>query len=110
MLAKSFLALFLGSAVMVNGAVLDLFSGPNCSGSVTSRNVFDNTCAQTGGFQSYRITSGGGGGQKISTYSRNACAGKSYTCTQAGNVGPCMNSYGDNFSGSNAVSSYTFCG
>jgi hypothetical protein len=108
---KSLTAAILANTIMVEGAVLTLYSGPNCSGSTSSRNVYDNTCA-TGvmGFQSYKITSGGTGGQVVTTFSQDACAGTWYSCESASNVGTCYNSFGTNYSGSNAVSSSPVCG
>jgi len=108
---KSFIVALMSNTMIVEGAVLQLYSGPGCTGATEFRNVYDNTCA-TGvmGFQSYMITSGGGGGQSITTYSRDACAGTTYSCVSAGDVGPCNNSFGNNFSGSNAVSSGPSCG
>lgn len=108
---SSFIVAIAASAVTVNGAVVQLFASPNCQGASSYRNVYDNTCA-TGvmGFQSFKITSGGGGGQTVTTYSRDACVEPHYTCVGAGDVGTCHNSFGTNYSGSNAVSSGTACG
>lgn len=99
------------SGLTANAAVMTLYSGPGCTGDTQSVNVWDNTCATAiSGFQSFEITSGGGGGQQISTYSPNSCAGGYYTCVSAGDVGTCYNSFGVNFSGSNAISSSPVCG
>ena len=103
---------FLGGAfaLLANAAVLDLFSDQNCQNWIGSRNVFDNTCA-TGvpGFQSYMITTAGGDGQVITTFSRDACAGPQTTCDGAGAVGECFPAF-DSVGGSNAISSATLCG
>lgn len=107
---KIILAAAAASVASVKGAEIEFWTGPNCSGDAAYRNVYDNTCAPTGGFQSFRITSGGGGGQYITSYSQNACIGTHYTCVNAGDVGPCLNSYGADYSGSNAISSGTGCG
>lgn len=104
---KSTIALMAAFA-FTNAAVVDLFSDTNCQVPAGSRNVWDNSCAPLGGFQSYRITSGGGGGQFISAYSRNACAGDVTSCVGAGSGG-CFQAINGN-GGSNAMSSGTSCG
>lgn len=106
--SKPALALMAAFA-LANGAVIDLFSDTACGNAAGSRNVYDNTCAPLGGFQSFRITSGGTGGQQISAFSRNACAGPVTSCVSAGNVGTCYAAFnGDG--GSNAISSSPVCG
>jgi hypothetical protein len=92
-------------ALTANAAVMTLYSGPDCTGTPQEDvNVWDNTCATwMNGFQSFKLTTPGGDNQFITTYSRNACAGTSYNCVQAGDIGLCLNSFGVNFSGSNAV-------
>nr|POE71824.1 hypothetical protein CFP56_11700 [Quercus suber] len=106
MLVKSLIAVVITNLVFAEGAVVTFYSGMGCTGGTSSRNVYDNSCATgVGGFQSYMITSGGGGGQQVTTYSRDACAGTTYSCVSAGDVGTCHDSFGTNGSGSNAISS-----
>jgi hypothetical protein len=92
-----------------NAAIMNFYSDQNCQNGAGSRNVYDNSCAPTGGFQSFMITSGGGSGQQITMYSRNACAGPYTACVGAGSVGTCFRSVNGN-GGSNAVSSGPVCG
>lgn len=94
---------------LTNAAVVSLFSDTNCANAAGTRNVEDNTCAALGGFQSYMITSGGGGGQLISAYSENSCLGAVTSCVGAGSLGTCFQSINGN-GGSNAMSSGTSCG
>lgn len=105
---KSTIALMAAFAFS-NAAVVNLFSDTNCQNPAGSRNVWDNSCAPLGGFQSYMITSGGGGGQFVTAYSRNACAGDATSCVGAGSVGTCFQAINGN-GGSNAMSSGTMCG
>jgi hypothetical protein len=109
LLNKLSIAIAAAFALLSDAAVVDLFSDTNCQVGAGSRNVFDNSCARLGGFQSFRITSGGGGGQKITAYSRNDCVAPATGCTDAGQVGVCIRATNQN-GGSNAISSYTFCG
>ncbi|KAJ6786938.1 hypothetical protein PWT90_09386 [Aphanocladium album] len=110
MLFKIISVTLLASAA--NAAILDLFSDNNCEHKVGERNVWDNTCAEQGelGFSSYRITTGGGFGQVISTYVQNNCAqgGPVSSCKEAYKVGECVNAI-INAGSSHAISSYTFC-
>src|SRR4051812_3949346 len=55
----------------INAVVVDLFSDAACHIPAGGRNVWDNTCAPTSGFQSYRITFRGSHGQTLKAYSRN---------------------------------------
>ena len=82
----------LASAITANASVMTLYSGPDCTGDIQEGvNVWDNTFATwINGFQSFMLTSGGAGGQVISTYSPN--------------------SFGIDYSGSNAISSGPNCG
>jgi hypothetical protein len=100
-------AAFLSSST--NAAVLNLFSDRNCKTPAGNRNVWDNTCAPVGGFQSYMIVTAGGIDQAVTTYSRNACAGDQTTCNSASSLNicyPAFNSQG----GSNAIGSGPACG
>lgn len=95
--------------VASNAAVMDFYDDPNCQQYSYTRNVYDESCAPTGGFQSYRITTAGGSTQVITTFGRNACAGDATSCVDSSSVGTCyqaINSYG----GSNAVASGPGCG
>ena len=90
--------------------VVTLYTGDGCTGAVATRNVYDNTCAYTGGFKSLKLTKQGGGGQQLTAWSRNACAGAATLRDCAsGNHGLVVNKcYGttDGDGGSNALSSY----
>ncbi|KAE9364513.1 hypothetical protein N431DRAFT_474103 [Stipitochalara longipes BDJ] len=99
-------AAFLSTA---NAAVINMYSDSNCQNYVGNRNVWDNTCAATGGFQSYMITTEGGDNQQISTYSPNNCSGSYLSCNGARSTGVCYASY-NSAGGSNAISSSTSCG
>lgn len=69
-----------------------------------------NLCsAPTGGFQSYKITAGGGSGQVITAYSPNDCSAPTTNCVSASNVGSCNPAYNGS-DGSNADSSSPVCG
>lgn len=109
MFGKLFIAV-IGAAGLVNGVVVRLFSDRNCNTFVEQRNVYANSCA-TGvhGFQSYRISQAGQGGQKVTTYNRDACAGAYTSCQGVGDLGPCFSAWNVN-GGSNAISSSTICG
>jgi hypothetical protein len=100
----------MGAFALTNGAILEMFSDPNCVASVGSRNVWDNSCA-TGvpGFQSYMITTAGGEVQQITTYSADACAGDNTSCHPAVNTNVCY-SAADSAGGSNAINSAGFWG
>ena len=98
-------------ALLSNAAVIKMFHGRDCQGGESGEvNVWDNTCAthMRNGFQSFRIVANGGGGQKISAFSHNACIGAVTVCVDAGNVGHCYNSV-NNDGGSNAFASHPFC-
>ena len=109
MLSKISVAIATAFALSTSAAVVDMFGDAECRDRIGTRNIFDNTCARTGGFSSFRITSGGVGGQRITAYSRNDCVAPSITCTDAGAVGVCFRATNDQ-GASNALSSYTFCG
>ncbi|KAK4446276.1 hypothetical protein QBC34DRAFT_470040 [Podospora aff. communis PSN243] len=66
-----------------NAVIVQLFSDTNCRVAAGERNVWDNSCAPTGGFQSYRITFPGAYGQKLLAYSRNACVAPHTSCVSA---------------------------
>ncbi|KAK0610849.1 hypothetical protein B0T14DRAFT_570781 [Immersiella caudata] len=96
------LALILGA----HAAIIDFFQDSNCTVPAGNRNLWDNSCAQTGAFESVRITYPGGSDQHISCYSRNACAGDiTSSCLDATSVGVCVSAYND-AGASNAISSY----
>lgn len=89
--------------------VVNLYSDQNCQNPAGQRNVYDNTCAPTGGFQSFSIDTYGGSLQKLIVWSRNACAGDqtNKVCAQGRNkpgLGACFRAYNGN-GGSNALSS-----
>ncbi|KAF7326267.1 putative transporter [Mycena kentingensis (nom. inval.)] len=99
----------LAVAATSNAVIVDLFADTDCATPAGSRNVFDNSCAPLGGFQSYRITGSGGSGQQLSAYSRNACAGPVTACTGVAATGSCVRATNDD-GGSNAMSSSPVCG
>ncbi|PPR04224.1 hypothetical protein CVT24_013306 [Panaeolus cyanescens] len=108
------LSLFVATAAFTGVSqayVVQLFSGTNCNGDTWERNVWDNTCAYERGFQSFRMTTHGGGLQQMTIYSRQACAGATtfQGCAAGVNsipIGQCFNAVnGDG--GSNALSSYS---
>lgn len=103
-----FLTLLTGAAVS-NAVVVDLFADTDCNTPAGNRNVFDNSCAPLGGFQSFRITGSGGSGQQLSAYSRNACAGPVTACVPVSVTGDCVRATNDD-GGSNAMSSSPVCG
>ncbi|KAK3054406.1 hypothetical protein LTR09_004674 [Extremus antarcticus] len=93
-------------AVASNAYIVTLYTEPNCLGAAAERNAYDNTCALTGGFQSWRLSGHGGVYQRLQTYSRNACAGDTtgkFCTTGEASValGDCQNTNG----GSNALDS-----
>ncbi|KAJ4332641.1 hypothetical protein N0V95_009611 [Ascochyta clinopodiicola] len=89
--------------------IVDLFADTDCREPAGSRNVWDNSCAPLGGFQSFRITGSGGSGQQLSAYSKNYCADKVTACTDVSATGYCQRATNDN-GGSNAMSSSPVCG
>ncbi|KAF9037741.1 hypothetical protein BJ165DRAFT_1502814 [Panaeolus papilionaceus] len=108
------LTLFVAAAAFTSVSqayVVQLFSGRDCTGDVWERNVWDNTCAYERGFQSFKMTTNGGGLQQMTIYSRQACAGATtfQGCVAGVNsiaTGVCHNAVnGDG--GSNALSSYS---
>jgi hypothetical protein len=60
---------------LVNAAIVDLYEDKECKHKVDTRNVWDNSCAQTVGFQFMNITYPGGHRQWLSTFSKNVCIG-----------------------------------
>ena len=110
---KVFAALIAGASLLTasQAYVVTLYSGKDCTGTSTSRNVWDNTCAYTKGFQSFELTKYGGGTQQLIAYSRQACAGPltATVCASGINGIPLGECYaarnGDG--GSNALSSYS---
>jgi len=96
------LALFAGT----HAVIVDLFSDPDCRVPAGNRNVWDNSCARTGGFQSYRITYEGAIGQSLRAHSRNDCVAPDTSCVIASyKSGRCERATNSN-GGSNALSSY----
>ena len=99
----------LATAAITNAVVVDLFSDTDCQVPAGSRNVWDNSCAPLGGFQSFRITGSGGSGQQLSAYSKNYCADKVTACVGVSATGDCQRATNDN-GGSNAMGSSPVCG
>ncbi|KAK4446240.1 hypothetical protein QBC34DRAFT_383391 [Podospora aff. communis PSN243] len=89
-----------------NAVVVDLFHDEHCFNPAGQRNVWDNTCAPTGSFSSFRIVSAGGPGQSLRAHSRNACV-VPYTACEAASVttGGCYQAFNGN-GASNALSSF----
>lgn len=54
--------------------VVRLWTGDNCTGAAAERNVYDDTCAPTGGFASLQLIVYGGEYQFMTAYSANACS------------------------------------
>jgi hypothetical protein len=88
--------------------VVTIWTEPNCGGAAASRNVYDNTCAPTGGFQSFQITTYGSDSQQLAAYSTNDCVipFTYQVCADGGSdgspaLGDCINTNG----GSNAIGS-----
>jgi hypothetical protein len=95
-------------ALGTNAAIVDLYSDRNCQVPAGSRNVWDNSCAPLGGYQSFKLTYPGGNDQVIRAYSRNACAGPETQCLRAFLAsGVCYGSW-NNDGGSNAMGSSAF--
>lgn len=99
-------ALMAAFITATNGAIVQLYSDENCQTAAGSRNVYDNTCAPTGGFQSYKITTSGGGNQFIRAYSPNDCSSTQTMCGPAGASNTCYKAVNAD-GGSNAVGSST---
>jgi hypothetical protein len=91
-----------------NAAIVQLYADTNCRTPAGSRNVYDNTCAPLGGYQSFKITTAGGGNQYITSYSPNSCFNDATACTKANNVGACIRATNNN-GGSNAMGSDAVC-
>ena len=91
--------------------VVELYSNDDCTGTSTSWNVWDNSCAYTTGFQSLKLTTNGGDLQQLIAYSPQACAGTQiFSGCAAGVDSLALNechqtTNGDG--GSNALSSYS---
>ena len=92
-----------------NAAILNLYSDTGCKNAAGSVNVYENSCASTGGFQSYIITTGGGLGQVVTIFGPNDCAGSQTSCNSADSVNICYTAF-DSAGGSNAVGSGAGCG
>ncbi|KAF1347181.1 hypothetical protein BDV97DRAFT_358735 [Delphinella strobiligena] len=111
---KVFQPLFVAGAglfVASQAYVVELYETKDCSGSSTSRNVYDNTCAYVDGFQSFKLTTKGGKLQQLTAYSRQACAGATtFQGCAAGvdsmAIGVCHQAHNSK-GGSNALSSYS---
>ena len=111
---KGFITLFLAGAGIFAASqayVVELFENPDCTGDSGSRNVYDNTCAYTQGFQSLKLTANGGDLQQLIAYSPQACAGEqTFHGCAAGidslEIGVCHQTTNSN-GGSNALSSYS---
>lgn len=91
--------------------IVDMYDSTDCSGDSTSRNVWDNTCAYTSGFQSFSLNTYGGALQQLVAYSPQACAGEqTFSGCAAGvdalTIGACHQATNSD-GGSNALSSYS---
>ncbi|KAK4446201.1 hypothetical protein QBC34DRAFT_412116 [Podospora aff. communis PSN243] len=89
-----------------HAAIVDFFHDRNCTDPAGSRNIWDNTCAYTGAWESVRITTKGGSDQWLTAWSQNACAGIETRSFSAQLVGKCFWAY-DQDGASNAISSYS---
>jgi hypothetical protein len=106
-----FTTIFAATAALftaTQGYVLEMYPNTGCGGTPVRRNVYDNTCAYTDGFRSFRMRVHGGSFQQLTAYSRQACAGTTtfQGCAAGINaigIGVCH----DTDSGSNALSSYS---
>ena len=111
---KTFQTLFVAGAglfVASQAYIVELWENTDCTGSSSSRNVYDNTCAYTEGFQSLQLTTQGGALQQLIAYSPQACAGEqTFSGCAAGidslKIGQCHQTTNSN-GGSNALSSYS---
>lgn len=105
------LALLAASAGLLatsHAYVVDMFPDANCGGSPTERNVWDNTCAYTNGFKSFKMKTYGGGVQQMTAYSQQACAGTTVFQGCAAGVNAIQKDSCVNTDGSfNALSSYS---
>jgi hypothetical protein len=97
---------FIGTFALTNAVVVEMFADEGCGQSVGTRNVYDNTCAPTQGFQSFRVISNGGGNQFVRSYSPNNCAGPQTQCIPASGVYNCIRAI-NGAGGSNAFGSST---
>ena len=112
---KTFQTLFIAGASLFltsQAYVVELYGTTDCTGASTSRNVYDNTCAYTQGFQSLKLTTNGGGTQQLIAYSPQACAGtQNFHGCAAGvdclKIGECHKTTDGSGGGSNALSSYS---
>ena len=100
-----------GMFVASQAYVVELYNNPDCTGDSGSRNVYDNTCAYTQGFQSLMLTGNGGALQQLTAYSPQDCAGEqTFQGCAAGinslQIGVCHQTTNGN-GGSNALSSYS---
>jgi hypothetical protein len=95
------------------GFVLEMFPNSNCGGTAVRRNVYDNTCAYTKDFKSFRVKKHGGSFQQFKMYKSQTCAGSDgFTGCAAGirkaGIDVCHNVSGT----AKAISSYSngaFC-
>ena len=114
---KNFLTSFIAGAglfVAAQAYIVELYDDTDCTGDSTSRNVYDNTCAYTSGFQSLKLTYNGGDFQQLTAYSPQACAGAvTFQGCAAGvdslELNECHNTTNSD-GGSNALSSYSSAG
>lgn len=67
-----------------NGAIVKLYHDRNCQQEAGERNVWDNTCAPTGAWSSFKIVYDGAWGQIIRGHHTNNCwDGSTGACTEA---------------------------
>lgn len=108
------LATAAGLLATSNAYVVEMFPDKDCGGEPVRRNIYDNTCAYTKGFQSIKLKVNGGNFQQIVAYSPQSCAGtQTFSGCSSGirslELEECHNTVnGDG--GSNALSSYSNAG
>lgn len=79
-----------------------------CKGTAVRRNVYDNTCAYTKGFKSFKVLKHGGSFQEFTMYKDQACAGGQVFKGCAHGVRAAgINVCHDTKSSANAISSYS---
>ncbi|KAB5566360.1 hypothetical protein GE09DRAFT_1055923 [Coniochaeta sp. 2T2.1] len=110
MLNKLSVALAAALAISAEAAWVHLYHDKNCQNFAGERNVWDNTCAPTGSFSSFKVVSDGGGDQNLRAYSRNACVFPTTSICAAAkkNDQACISAYNSD-GASNAIGSWSSC-
>lgn len=89
---KASILMYIASVATSQAAIVQMYKYRNCEGDAQERNVWDNTCAPTDEFWSYRITYNGASDQYIRAYCEHNCGSTGpNSCKVARASGECFN-------------------